>query len=280
MGFSSPGLPYLKGASTGSDTNKGTGYDKSTGSTGSMDLFNDPAKLAAMNEESLRKARASGNNNQNGGSVGIYGVNNDYYDNGNPILQKGMARLVMPDGTNLEIPNMVAQAMQREQSWNQGRANVGESYFNTAGNERTRQEMGGVYNWDLAKQRLANYSASNPQYTSGAGAIGESESMRRLREIDGQIATIKASMSGQVMTETRNTSGEVTGGTWNDMQGRINRLNEERAGMEGSANDTDQRLARMRQGEAQGAAAGQVGRIAEMVRPTISNLQIKETLIK
>jgi len=289
MGFSSPGLPYLKGASTGSETRKGAGYDKSTGSRGSMDLFNDPAKLAAMNEESLRRARMSGNNNGNGGSVSFGNVQSGRNDNGNPMYQKGTATMTMPDGTQLEIPNMVAQQLQFEQWWNQGRANVGESYFNTAQTEATRKSIatqsnggsGGSYvNWDVTKQRLANYNASNAQYTSGSGAIGEGSNVSRLREIDSQIATIKASMMGQVQTEVRTAGGQMVRGTYNDMQERVDRLNNERQGMGVANNDTDQRIARMRQGESQAGAAGQIGRIAEMIRPTVSNLRISETLVK
>lgn len=266
-------LPYLSEASSGV-------VKTYAGNPGQQQEQIDPAKMAQRVQEAMRaaedaqyKAQIGVNNfNQN---VKFSGVQHNWANNGNPILQKGLARAQV--GSDIfDLPNAVAQQIQYQAAYNQGRWNPAEMF---GGRELSQMGAGMNANFDLAKQRLSRFNLENPNYF-GEGLLDPyRNAQEQVQKAAQQVQTAQQRMGGY--TETLDTSGRAIG--FDVGAQRRNDL----ATAQRQYSQAQQNMSyanRYSRGRGAEAAAGMLGKgmrfVEENVKPTISNLQIKETLIK
>lgn len=180
---------------------------------------------------------------------------------GNPIYMKGLARAQI--GADIfDLPNVVAQQAQYRASYNQGAWDPG----NMFGKRMIGEGM--IGNYDVAKQKMAKFNLDNPELF-GQGALDPyREAQSRVAQATNNLSALKN------RTEKVDSQGGIIG---------ADVMAQRKAELE----DANRQLS-----SANKFAYGYGGRYAtdamlkatqfveDNVKPTVSNLVIKENLIK
>lgn len=189
-------------------------------------------------------------------------------ESGAPVYQKGTSVVTGPDGQVYDLPTSVAQAMAYEQGVNLNRVDVKQKYLGAPLPDGNTYSDAGVRTDYLRKV------GQNPLF-QGGGALNDFLGKEQQVKI---ISTQFDVPRGQVQpnlnyaTERLNVAGEgQRGRTGNQI------INDEIAALPNAT--TNKRLAMYRYGQQSAQVQDVLNNLQEM-RPTTSNLQIKETVKK
>lgn len=180
----------------------------------------DPVERQRASREWTKQQQA-----QNGllmnGTTSLFSRRSQMVRNFNPVsrgggaidYQYGISELMLPgESRAIDIPNASLQAINADQAYNQGRMNVMDKYFGTAGS--------GQY---VDRNVLRDYLANVSKGFAGTGSMDKLvEARKQSANLDSQRAEVLRQNAGAA-TETRNIGGAVTGGTVN----ALNRIDEE-----------------------------------------------------
>ncbi len=266
-------LPYLQEARSG--------LMKVYTNTQTPESTVDPAEMAKRVAQAMRAAEdaqyraQAGVNNFNGG-VKFSGVKHSWNTStGNPIYQGGLARAQV--GADIfDLPNAVAQQAQYQAAYNQGRWDPAEMFGQR---ELKNMQPGMNANFDVAKQKLSRFNLDNPQLFVEGSIDPYQNAQEKQQKAYQELQNAQKAMGN--FTETLDNTGRAVGfdvaaQRRNDLARAERNLN--------LANQNLGGLGYMDRGRGQMAASQMMQRasrfVEENVKPTVSNLQIKETLIK
>lgn len=199
------------------------------------------------------------------------GVKNGVTGNNNPKLRGGTVQ-AMVKGQQLDIPNAIAQQLQFQESWNQGRYNPGEA-FKAEMIQQGEQEGRGYSDMGATRDLLArNFSGTTFMDEGVLGSVN-----KRIENIKSLDARVQQLTQNTPLKETRDTSGRVIGpDRYADRVKELEAYNRAKSNY-GTDRTTNQRLG----GYEYGNEVNRLSRLFDksVLGPTTSNVPIRERLV-
>jgi hypothetical protein len=222
----------------------------------------DPRAGEAQMAEARRVMDAG---NMTGGRLSFGGVTQAYINNGNPMYVGGTAKMNI-GGDIIDVPNALAQSLQFQQAWNEGRWQMGEILG--------RSTPAGQYaSNDVLKQQFERLKQTNPElYDPTRGVTKSADYTMKKDALTSQINELQN--KPKVYRETATVAGITNDGGQAADKAKMASLLDQTRRLEMEKGYQDRR--------SDWNSEGKVNSLRKMVEgytPTTSNLKIKETWV-
>lgn len=188
----------------------------------------------------------------------------------NPEFQKGYGQ-VEYKGQVFDIANPVIQQQLYTQRVNQGRYSPSEYFVGP----KSKDPAHIFENFDVTRQQLKKFREDNQQF-EGTGPLNPYKAALEQNE----QANLSLLNAPKYQTETRSTSGQVTGGSAIDWAKESDRLQKQVTDTANTVNRYNSRGSRkLAEDYSQSITNQALKDMDKIFTPTTSNLQIKETII-